>query len=224
MYNKHMHYFPSRQAAGELIADQLESTYRYEDCAVLCLSDGAVMVGAQIAARLHCVLSMLLTSHIQLLGEPDVVAEMNHMGQVTYNNLLSAGELEEIQSENFNYLEQQKLEKLFQMNELLGQGGIIKPDLLRERNVIVVSDGLTSGLSLHAAAEYMKPIRVKRLIMVTPFASVQAVDQMHVLADEIICLNVLEDIISIDHYYEDNTLPAHEKIIHVIEDIILNWK
>jgi len=221
---KHMHYFPSRQAAGELIADQLEPKYRYEDCAVIGLSDGAVMVGAQIAARLHCVLSMLLTSHIQLMGESDVVAEMNHLGQVTYNDMLSAGELEEIKSENFNYLEGQKLEKLFQMNELLGQGGIISAELLRGRNVIVVSDGLTNGLSLHAAAEYLKPIRTKKLIMVTPFASVQAVDQMHILADELICLNVLEDIISINHYYEDNTLPAHEKIVRVIEDIILHWK
>ena len=224
MYNNHMHYFPSRQIAGDLIADQLESKYRFEDCAVVALSDGAVIVGAQIAARLHCVLSMLLTSHIQLMGEPDIVAEINHLGQMTYNDLLSAGELEEIQSENFNYLEQQKLEKLFQMNELLGQGGIIKAELLKGRNIIVVSDGLTNGLSLHAAAEYLKPIKVKRLIMVTPFASVQAVDQMHILADELICLNVIEDIISVNHYYEDNKLPSHEKIIRVIEDIILHWK
>lgn len=60
--------------------------------------------------------------------------------------------------------------------------------------------------------------------MVTPFASVQAVDQMHILADEIICLNVLEDIISIDHYYDDNRLPPHEKIVQIIEDVILHWK
>jgi predicted phosphoribosyltransferase len=60
--------------------------------------------------------------------------------------------------------------------------------------------------------------------MVAPFASVQAVDQMHILADEIMCLNVLEDMISVDHYYEDNKLPDHEKIIKILEDIILHWK
>jgi len=87
-----------------------------------------------------------------------------------------------------------------------------------------VSDGLTNGLSLHAAAEYLKPIRLKRLIMVTPFASVVAVDQMHILADEILCLNAIEDVISVNHYYEDNTLPPHEKIVQIIEDIILHWK
>jgi putative phosphoribosyl transferase len=219
-----MHYFPNRQVAGELIADQLEPVYRYEDCAVVALSDGAVMVGAQIASRLHCVLTMLLTESIQLQSEPDVVAAINHLGGLTFNDMYSAGQLEEILSENFNYIEEQKLEKLFAMNKLLGQGGLINADLLRNRNIIVVSDGLTSGFSLMAAADYLKPIRIKRLIMVTPFANVQAVDKMHILADEIVCLNVLEDVISVDHYYEDNKLPPHEKIVQTLEDIILHWK
>lgn len=206
------------------MADELEVKYRYEDCAVLALSDGAVVVGAQIAMRLHCVLTMLLTSDIKLLGETDAVAEIDHLGGITYNDMYSAGELEEIQAENFNYIEQQKMAKKFEMNRLLGQGGIIKNNLLRGRNVIVVSDGLTNGLSLHAAAEYLKPIKIKKLIMVTPFASVAAVDQMHILADELICLNTIEYIISINHYYEDNTIPPHDKIIQIIEDIILHWK
>lgn len=219
-----MHYFPSRRVAGDLLAAELLPKYRYEDCAVLALNDGAVLVGAEIAAQLHCVLTMLLTSSIRLQGETDVVAEMDHLGDITYNDRLSAGELDEIRAENFNYLEQQKLQRLFEMNRLLGQGGISSPDLLKERNVIVVSDGLTNGLALHAAANYLKPIRLKKLIMVAPFANVAAVDQMHILADEIVCLNVVEDIISVDHYYEDNTMPSHETIVQIIEDIILHWK
>ena len=207
-----------------MLADELEVKYRYEDCALVALNDGAVVVGAQIAMRLHCVLTMLLTASVNLQGESDALAQIDHMGGVTFNDMYSAGELEELQAENFNYIEQQKLQKIFEMNRLVGQGGIIDKALLRERNVIVVSDGLTNGLSLQAAAAYLKPIKIKRLIMVTPFASVKAVDQMHILADELICFNTIEDIISINHYYEDNTLPSHEKIISIIEDIILHWK
>jgi len=146
------------------------------------------------------------------------------MGGITYNDAFSVGQLEEIQAENFNYLEQQKLEKLFEMNKLLGQGGIISKELLRGRVVIVVSDGLMNGMSLKAAAEYLKPIKLQKLIMVSPFASVAAVDQMHILADELICFNAIESVISVDHYYEDNTVPSHEKIVSIIEDIILHWK
>ena len=206
-----------------MLADQLMK-YRYEDCAVVALSDGAVVVGAEIAAHLHCPLNMLLTESIKLQGESDALAAIDHQGDITYTDMYSVGELEEITAENFNYIEQQKMEKVFDMNRLLGQGGVIKVDLLRGRNIIVVSDGLLSGLSMRVAADYLKPIKTQRLIMVTPFASVAAVDQMHILADEIVCLNVMEDIISVDHYYDDNRLPPHEKIVQIIEDIILRWK
>lgn len=220
-----MQYFPSRQVAGSLLADELEAKgYRFENCAVLALNDGAVIVGAQIAMRLHCLLSMLLTAPLQLQGETDVLAEIDHFGGVTYNDMYSAGELEDIKAENFGYIEQKKLEKIFEMNRMLGQGGIVSKDLLRERIVIVVSDGLSNGLSLHAAAEFLKPIKIAKIIMVAPFASVQAVDQMHILADEIVCLNVLPELISVDHYYEENKIPSHDTIIKILEDIVLHWK
>lgn len=219
-----MHYFPSRVAAGDLIADKLEPKYRYEDCAVLALGDGAVLVGSAIARRLHSAINLLLLSAIQLPRETEVLASINNYGGVTYNDRYSPGELEELRSEYFSYIEQQKLQKLFEMNELIGQGGVLAPNMLRNRTVIVVSDGLNNGFSMHAAAEFLKPIKINRLVMVTPFASVAAVDQMHILADEIVCLNVIDDIISIDHYYENCTLPPHDTIIRILEDIILHWE
>jgi len=218
-----MYYFPSRQSAGSLLADQLMK-YRYEDCAVVALSDGAVVVGAQIAARLHSPLNLLLTDAIKLQGEHDELAQIDHLGDITYNDKYSSAELDEMRSDNYSYIEQQKLEKVFQLNRLIGEGGVIETRLLKGRNIIVVSDGLTSGLMVRAASQYLKPISIHKLIMVTPFATVNAVDTMHVLADEIVCLNVLEDIISVDHYYDDNRMPSHEKIVRIIEDIILHWK
>lgn len=219
-----MYYFPSRATAGNLIADQLEGKYRYDDCAVLALSDGSVMVGAEIAKRLHCVMNMLLSSAIQLPRELEVLASIDNFGGVTYNDAYSPGELEELNTEYFSYIEQQKLQKLFEMNKMLGQGGVLSTAQLRNRNVIVVSDGLNNGFSMRAAYEFLKPIKTKRVVMVAPFASVSAVDQMHMLADQIVCLNVIENMFSIDHYYDDNTMPRHEEVIRILEDIVLHWK
>jgi hypothetical protein len=47
---------------------------------------------------------------------------------------------------------------------------------------------------------------------------------MHILGDEIVCFNVIEDVISIDHYYDDPSVPDHDKTIEIIEDIIMAWK
>jgi putative phosphoribosyl transferase len=221
-----MYYFPSRHAAGDMLAAELEKKYRYEDCAVIALGEGSIVVAAQVAVHLHCVLTMLLTSSIRLPNETDVLAEINSQGSMTYNDMLSAGELEEIKGEYFNFIEQEKMQRIFDMNRLLGAGGIIKSDLLRNRNIILVSDGLNNGLSLAAANDYLKTVKTKRLVIATPFASVKAVDIMHILGDEIVCFNVLEDIISIDHYYdtEHTDVPSRNIIIQTLEDIILHWK
>lgn len=218
-----LYYFPSRKVAGNILADQLLE-YRGEECAVIALSDGAVIVGAQIAERLNCPLSLLLTDSIHLAGELDDLARIDQSGDITYNDKYSAFEINDMKSENNNYIEQQKMEKIFELNRLAGEGDMNDPKLLRKRNVIVVSDGVANGLAMRAASEYLKPIHIQRLIMTTPFASIAAVDTMHVLADKVICLNMLEDIISVDHYYDDNDMPSHEKIVQIVEDNIRHWR
>ena len=100
-YNGRMYYFASRQAAGDLIADQLESKYTGMDCAIVALGDGAVMVGSSIAKRLHGVLNMLLTSPIQLPREQDVLAVIDNFGGMTYNDMYAPSELEELKTEFF---------------------------------------------------------------------------------------------------------------------------
>lgn len=216
-------YFKNRAEAGQQLAAKL-GKYRYENTAVIALSDGGVVVGAQIAMQLHCVLTMLLTEPIKLPGEPDAVASINAEGGFTFNSMYSTGQLEEFNSEYRQYIEQQKLEKLHDMNRLLGEGGLIKNELLRGHNVILVSDGLNNGFSLDAAADFLKPLKLERLIVATPIASVPAVDRMHIIADEICCLSVIENYMNTNHYYEDNSLPPHEAILETIEKIVLNWQ
>ena len=58
-------------AGRSYAGDQLVKKYRYENCAVLALDDGGVMVGAQIATQLHCVLTLLMSEEIKLPQEPD---------------------------------------------------------------------------------------------------------------------------------------------------------
>ncbi|MDQ5971945.1 MAG: putative phosphoribosyl transferase [Patescibacteria group bacterium] len=217
-------YFKSRADAAGQLAQLIVPKYRYENCAVVALSDGGVVIASNIATQLHCVLMMLLTEQITLPGENSPVGSIDQSGGFTFNGMYSAGQLEEFESEYRNNIEQQKLEKIHSMNGLLGSGGIIDADLIRYHNVILVSDGLSSGLSLDAAASYLKPYKLEKLIVATPVASIGAVDRMHLLADEIFCLSVVENYINTNHYYEDNTLPPHETIVKTIKDIVLKWQ
>jgi putative phosphoribosyl transferase len=217
-------YFASRAQAGHMLANQLLPKYRYENCAVVALSDGGVVVGAQIAAALHCVLSLLLSGEITLPRELDAIAGIAQDGSVSYNSTYSPGELDEIIGEYYQYIEQEKLTRMHDLNHLLGKGETVDKRLIAGRNVILVSDGLSSGFAIDLAVTFLKPVPIEKIIVATPLASVKAVDRLHIAADEIYCLSVLENYISTDHYYDKNDVPPHDKIVEIIEQITLNWK
>jgi putative phosphoribosyl transferase len=217
-------YFASRVQAGRMLANQLAEKYGDKPCAVVALDDGGVMVGIQVAMTLHCVLTMLGSSEISLPREPDAIAGITAGGTLAYNHHYSQGELDELVGENYGYLEQEKLTRMHDMNQLLGNGGTIDRALLEKHHIILVSDGLKDGFPVDLAAEFLKPIAIEKLIVAVPFASVQAVDRMHVLADDLYCLSVIADYMDTDHYYDQHDVPRHEVILRTLEDILVRWK
>ncbi len=124
-------YFASRLQAGRMLASQLAKKYRYENCAVLAVGDGGVMVGAQIAMQLHCVMTLLESAEINLPREPDAIAGITAGGTFAYNRHYTQGEIDELVGENYGYLEQEKLTRMHDMNRLLGDGGTIGPESLK---------------------------------------------------------------------------------------------
>jgi putative phosphoribosyl transferase len=106
---------------------------------------------------------------------------------------------------------------------LLGDGGIIDADMLRDHTVILVADGLDNGAAIDVAVDFLKPIRIKKLIVATPLATVPMVDKLHIIADELQILDVKENFMGTNHYYEQNDIPSHEETIAKINQIVLNW-
>jgi putative phosphoribosyl transferase len=215
-------YFKSRAEAGRLLANKLKK-YNSEHCAVVALTPGSILIGAQIAMKLHASLMLLLSDKINLPGETDPIAAMT-TSTFTYNHMYSAGQLEEYVGDYHSFIEGQKLEKFHKLNKLMTDNGEINPKQLRHHVVILVSDALQTGMSLEVAADFLKPIKMKKLIVVTPIASVNAVDRMHLVGDEIFCLSVTENLMETDHYYNDNTIPDSMQIQTITHNISLNWQ
>lgn len=216
-------YFASRTEAGQKLAEELK-LYRFEDSVVIALNDGGVVVGAQIAATIHSPIMFLLMRDITLPGEISALGVVDQNGGFTYNDMFSAGELEGMTSEFHGFIEQDKMTKHHEINRLLGDGGLLDPEIIADRNVILVADGLTSGTSLLAAMSFLKPIRTKKIIIASAFASVSAVDKMHVLGDELHVLAVYDGLFELDHYFEVDDVPSQEDIINILNEAILKWK
>jgi predicted phosphoribosyltransferase len=215
-------YFRNRADAGRQLAAKLER-YKNQNISVVALSEGAVIVGAQIAMQLHANLVLLMTADIILPGESDAIASLTSSGTFTYNNMFSTGQLEELTGEYHQYIEDKRFEEMHELHVLLGHDGEIQPEYLRHHTVILVADGLPSGYSLDVAAEFLKHISIKRLIIASPLASVSAVDKMHLVGDEIACLSVIGNYVDTNHYYDDNTIPPVQDLFRMMKNISLNW-
>jgi predicted phosphoribosyltransferase len=215
-------YFTSRSEAGKLLLHML-GQYRYDDTIVLALSEGAVLVGAEIARELHSLITMLMTKDVYLPDGRTIVGVVNEAGGFIYNNSFSSGEIEELVSEYRVNIDEAKTQAVHELHVALGQGGLISPDYFRNRVVIVVSDGTMNGMAFEMANDYLKGIHTDKVIMVSPIAGVEAIDRMHLLSDAMFCLTVTDSVFDIDHYYEDNTMPPRADILKILNDIILQW-
>lgn len=217
-------YFQSRSQAGRMLAGLMYEKYRYENCAVVALTDGGALVGEAIAAQLHCVLMMIVTEDIDVPGENMAFGAVSQGGKFTYNTSMSEGEIDEYSSEYHGYLDEQKRQAFQRINRLIGDGGTIEPSLLRDHVVVLVADGFVDTTGLDVAIDYLKPMRLSKLVIATPITSVGAVDNMHVRADDLYILDVRENFLDINHYYDENHIPPHNKIIDRISDIVMKWR
>lgn len=217
-------YFESREEAGQILGAKLADVYRYEDCAVIALSDGAAMVGEQIAIALHSILTMLLIEEIEIPGESMTLGGVSEGGNFAYSSTFTTGEIDGYVSEYHGYLEEEKRRAFQRINRLIGDGGMIDRSLLQDRVIILVADGLDTGISLDVAIDFLKPVRIKKLVVASPVVAIGAVDKLHIMADELHILDVKENYMGTNHYYEENDIPTHEETVEKINQIILNWQ
>lgn len=216
-------YFHDRTEAGELLAAKL-APYRYENCTVLALSPGGVVVGEAIARKLHTNLSMLLTSRISAPGDSSLVlGEIDQEGQFVYNNLISPGQMEEYMADFRNYLEEEKMRRFYDMTRLVGEHGFADPNLLWGRYVILATDGVKSGLSFDAAFSFLKSIHTEKIIAAVPVGPIEALEHLGEHCDKVEYLYIPDTFISVRHYYEEKPPTSADDIVSRINRVVTRW-
>jgi putative phosphoribosyl transferase len=77
-------------------------------------------------------------------------------------------------------------------------------DNLNNKTVILVDDGIATGATILAAAEWLrKKISCKKLVIAVPVASTQIKDKLEVIADKIVILHYPKFFNSVGQFYEN---------------------
>jgi putative phosphoribosyl transferase len=216
-------YFHDRAEAGGLLAEKL-SHYRYENTAVIALSPGGVVVGEQIARRLHSTLSLLLTSRITAPGDDSLVlGTMDQTGVFTYNSMISAGEMEEYMQDMRSWMEEEKLRQIYQMTTVVGDHGLADPAQLVGRNIILATDGVNNGLSFDAALHYLAKIHTEKIIGAVPVGPAEVIERLNHTLDELSYLYIPDNFFSVSHYYTDEEKIDPQDAMDRINNVVTRW-
>ena len=89
---------------------------------------------------------------------------------------------------------------------------------MRGRTVIVVDDGLATGLSDLAAIRALRKRGARRIVVAVPVGSRESVAMLGEEADQVLCLMIPERLYGVGLWYEDFAPVSDEEVLAVLEE------
>lgn len=191
--------FYNRNEAGEQLVEKLLK-YKNKSPLVLALPRGGVVVGFPIAKALQAPLDVIIARKI---GAPQnlelgigAVAEDN---AVIWDNTII--DYFQISQSTLHLLEARETLELERRKRLYRQGRPLP--LLTNKTVILVDDGLATGVTARAALLALKKHHPKQIIFAAPLCVAETAFSMNSVVDKIICLQTPKELTTIGSYYQD---------------------
>lgn len=189
--------FLDREDAGRQLARALEK-FKGTDPLVLAIPRGGVPIGAIVAAELGGQLDVVLVHKLRAPHSPETaIGAIDERGEVTLSPYADVLNLDAAMLEE---------EKRYQL-EVLRRRRIdyaqIRSRIERvNRPVIVVDDGLATGMTMIAALKNARRDRPSQLLAAVPVAAQDSVDQVRPYLDAFVCLNQSREFYSVGQFYQ----------------------
>ena len=191
--------FHDRRDAGRQLADRL-STLQLEAPLVLGLPRGGVPVAAEVAQALDAQLEVFVARKIGAPHHPEfgigAVAEggARVVDGVTVRRLgLTDADLDALARN-----EQEELQRRVERY----RGDRPLPDL-RSHTVVLVDDGLATGVTAEAALLALRHLRPARLVLAIPVCAADTVERLRGLADDIVCVHRPDNFHAVGQWYDN---------------------
>jgi putative phosphoribosyl transferase len=210
--------FRDRKDAGKVLALEL-ARFADEHPIILGLARGGVVVAAEVALALNAELDVLVA---RKLGAPHqhelgIGAVAPNGIQVLDSRLIAKLE---VSHEAVDLIAARAWDELNQRNALYHSTS--PPLSVKGRTVILVDDGLATGVTALAAVRSLKASHAARVVAAFPIASVQGAKLIRAEADEVVCVAELEDMFAVGAWYADFTQVSDEAVINLLNGHLTN--
>ena len=205
--------FVDRTEAGHRLADLL-GHYARQPETVLGLPRGGVPVAAIIADRLGADLDVLVVRKVGAPGNPEYGLGAVAEGGIV---LLDEPRIEELGLHRSDldleiHRQQQEVEERMRRY----RGGRV-PAPVEGRTVILVDDGLATGVTARAAVRSLRNRRPKRLVLAVGVAAAEARDELARWVDEVVCPCVPYPFFAVGEWYLRFPPVSDREVLELLE-------
>jgi len=205
--------FKDRVDAGRRLAKQLKNMVSEKDVIVLAVPRGGVVVGYQVASELKCPLDVVVSRKVGAPGQPELA-----VGAVAEDGTVFVDEeVTRIVGVTRGYVEKKAVDELDEVRRRVAvyRQGRPLPDL-SGKTVILVDDGLATGLTMLAAVHMARNMKAGKTIVAVPVAPAEVVEKMKQHADMVICLETPPDFYAIGQFYENFEQLSDAEVINIL--------
>ena len=193
--------FANRREAGILLARKLSGYAGRSDAIVLALPRGGVPVAFEVAMALQLPLDVFVVRKLGAPKHEEFAMGAIASGGVCLVDQASVRALHVTEGELNSIIDRERDE--LERRELLYRG--VRPDLdVRGKTVIVVDDGLATGLTMRAAVAAIKKLGPKEIVVAVPVCAPVTCDSLQQAVDVwCVCVEAPEAFFAVGLWYKD---------------------
>jgi putative phosphoribosyl transferase len=207
--------FEDRAEAGRLLAERF-AAMALQDPVVLALPRGGVPVGAQIAEALAAPLDVAFVRKIGAPEQPELAVGAIADGTEP-EIVLNHTAVEELGLSE-DYIAMQAARELAVIERRRDEYAALRPAVeFTGRAVIVVDDGVATGMTMQAALRHIRRRAPSRLIAVAPVVSREALAMLRNEADDVVCLGSPRGFGSVGSFYRTFTQVSDEAVAELLK-------
>lgn len=204
--------FRDRTDAGHRLARLLTERGLHEPV-VLALPRGGVPVAAEVATALGAPLEVFVARKLGAPGRPElgIGAIAEGEGLVVDRHALDVLGLTDDDVARLIGPERAELERRVQHY----RGGRALPDLAG-RAVVLVDDGLATGVTAGAALRALRAHRPRAIVLAVPAGAPETARRLRAEADEVLCVIAPPDFTAVGHWYDDFTQITDADVVEIL--------
>jgi putative phosphoribosyl transferase len=191
--------FKDRQQAGKLLCEKL-TAYRGKGCVVIGLARGGIVVAWEIAAYLGSPLDILVIKKLSSPENKEFGIGAVAQDGVSFIDWKSAGRLGADEMSVKRETERLSFEIKQLLQDYRKVHAFVK---LQGKTVILVDDGIATGVTMKTAVKWLKIKKAKKIIIAVPVIPPDLVKTVKQNEIEIIYLEAPEVFGSVSEFYDD---------------------